>query len=70
MDRERIRSESNGYGEQVSGLGGEITGMRKLGQKWQKPVRQGRNSVRWGEIVESNGASFAFPSTSVYVEKK
>ena len=29
-----------------------------------------RLAVKIKEIVESNGASFAFPSTSVYVEKK
>jgi len=29
-----------------------------------------RLAVKIKEIVESNGASFAFPSTSIYVEKK
>ena len=29
-----------------------------------------RLAVKIKEIVEGNGASFAFPSTSIYVEKK
>ena len=36
--------------------------------EWPK-VKE-RLAVKIKEIVETNGASFAFPSTSIYVEKK
>ena len=38
--------------------------------KYSKDVTEEEVLKKIKEIVESNGASFAFPSTSIYVEKK